>query len=143
MRMLDENTEKAKLLKRERRNVQKMVKELLNSRFNKLLEGVFYGKPIDEESLTEEERKIYSKVESLKDALDRFIKDLLEGRCEIEEKLKERKYILIRFVKDVPAIVGSDMKTYGPFKSEDLATLPVENAKILIKQGAAVEVEVI
>ncbi|MCD6529896.1 DNA replication complex GINS family protein [Candidatus Bathyarchaeota archaeon] len=141
MRMLDEGTEKAKLLKRERRNVQEMIKELLNSRFNKLLEEIFYGKPIDEEALTQEERKLYSKIDSLKEVVDKFIKDLLEGRCEIEEKLKERKYILIRFIKDVPAIVGSDMKTYGPFKPEDLATLPVDNAKILIKQGAAVEVE--
>jgi len=141
MRMLDESTEKAKLLEREWKNVQKMVKELLNSRFSKLLAGIFYRKPLDEEALTEEERKIYSKIDSLKGIIDGFIKDVLEGRCEIEEKLKERKYILIRFVKDVPAIVGSDMKTYGPFKPEDLATLPVENARILIKQGAAVEVE--
>lgn len=141
MRMLDETTERAKLLGREWKNVQKMIKELLNSRFSKLLEGTFYGKPMDEEALTEEERKLRSKIDSLKEAIEGFIRDLLEGRCEIEEKLKERKYILIRFVKDVPAIVGSDMKTYGPFKPEDLATLPVENAKILIKQGAAVEVE--
>jgi len=34
------------------------------------------------------------------------------------------------------------MKTYGPFKPEDIASLPEENARILIKQGAAMEVEV-
>jgi DNA replication initiation complex subunit (GINS family) len=33
------------------------------------------------------------------------------------------------------------MKTYGPFKAEDIASLPVENAKILIKQGLAERVE--
>jgi DNA replication initiation complex subunit (GINS family) len=33
------------------------------------------------------------------------------------------------------------MKTYGPFKPEDVASLPQENAKILVKQGVAVEVE--
>jgi len=33
------------------------------------------------------------------------------------------------------------MKTYGPFKPEDIATLPTENARILIKQGVALEVE--
>jgi len=48
----------------------------------------------------------------------------------------------LRFVKEIPAIVGSDMKTYGPFEPEDIATLPLENARILIKQGVAVEVEV-
>jgi DNA replication initiation complex subunit (GINS family) len=33
------------------------------------------------------------------------------------------------------------MKTYGPFLVEDVASVPVENAKILIKQGLAELVE--
>ncbi len=33
------------------------------------------------------------------------------------------------------------MRAYGPFKPEDIATLPKENARTLIKQGVAVEVE--
>jgi len=34
-----------------------------------------------------------------------------------------------------------NMKTYGPFKLEDIASLPKENARTLIKQGAAIEAE--
>jgi DNA replication initiation complex subunit (GINS family) len=34
------------------------------------------------------------------------------------------------------------MKAYGPFVVEDVASLPVENAKILVKQGFAEVVEV-
>jgi len=49
--------------------------------------------------------------------------------------------MVVRFVQEVPAIIGVDMKTYGPFKPEDIATLPAENAKILIKKGLAVEIE--
>ncbi|MGC8999287.1 MAG: hypothetical protein ACP5JW_07900, partial [Candidatus Bathyarchaeia archaeon] len=52
------------------------------------------------------------------------------------------KKILLRFLKDVPAIVGQDMKIYGPFKAEDVASVPVENAKILIRQGLAEEINV-
>jgi DNA replication initiation complex subunit (GINS family) len=48
----------------------------------------------------------------------------------------------LRFVKSIPAIMGGDMKTYGPFMVEDVASLPVENAKMLVKQGLAVLVEV-
>jgi DNA replication initiation complex subunit (GINS family) len=33
------------------------------------------------------------------------------------------------------------MKTYGPFKVEDIASLPTENAKVMIKQGLAEKVE--
>jgi len=33
------------------------------------------------------------------------------------------------------------MKVYGPFKREDVGVLPLENAKILLKQGLAAEIE--
>ena len=52
------------------------------------------------------------------------------------------KRVTLRFAKNIPAIIGLDMKTYGPFKVEDVASLPVENAKMLVKQGLAVLVEV-
>jgi len=34
------------------------------------------------------------------------------------------------------------MKTYGPFKAEDVASLPIENANVLVKQGLAEKIEV-
>ena len=45
-------------------------------------------------------------------------------------------------MKAIPAIVGVDMKTYGPFLAEDVGSVPVENAKGLIKRGLAEAVEV-
>jgi DNA replication factor GINS len=48
----------------------------------------------------------------------------------------------VRFLKPIPAIIGGDMKTYGPFAAEDVASVPAENARILVKQGLAVVVEV-
>ena len=48
----------------------------------------------------------------------------------------------IRFLKNIPAIMGADMKSYGPFIAEDVASLPPQNAQILVKQGLAVLVEV-
>lgn len=46
-------------------------------------------------------------------------------------------FVEVRFLKDVPAILGPDMKTYGPFKKGDIAALPKENASIFIKMGIA------
>jgi DNA replication initiation complex subunit (GINS family) len=51
------------------------------------------------------------------------------------------KRVAVRFLKTVPAIIGSDMKTYGPFIVEDVASVPESNAKILIRQGLAKLVE--
>ena len=58
------------------------------------------------------------------------------------EAQASHKRVTLRFVKNIPAIIGADMKTYGPFIVEDVASLPVENAKMLVKQGLAVLVEV-
>ncbi len=50
------------------------------------------------------------------------------------------KKTLIRMLGDVPSLVGADLKTYGPYKKEDVALLPAPNAEALIKRGMAVEV---
>src|SRR4030067_260954 len=50
--------------------------------------------------------------------------------------------LTVRYIKAIPGVIGSDMKTYGPFMAEDVASLPAENAKILVKQGLAEVVEV-
>ncbi len=51
-------------------------------------------------------------------------------------------YKVLRFLKPVPAIMGVDMKTYGPFNPEDVASLPEENAENLIRRGFAMVVEI-
>jgi len=140
-RMLDKKTTKAKLLKREFKNVNNMAKELFQLRYKKLREKSLARETVPREVLTEEEEKLHGEILPLAEAYQAFLKDILHGRSSRIEKEKKPKKILLRFVQEIPAIVGSDMKTYGPFEPEDIATLPSENARILIKQGVAVEVE--
>jgi len=45
--------------------------------------------------------------------------------------------VLVRFLQDISSFVGVDLESYGPFKREDIANLPRENAEALIKQGLA------
>jgi len=47
-------------------------------------------------------------------------------------------FVEIRMLKDAPHIVGSDMKTYGPFKKDGVYAIPKENARIFLKLGLAV-----
>jgi DNA replication initiation complex subunit (GINS family) len=49
---------------------------------------------------------------------------------------------VVRFLDNVPEIVGVDLRIYGPYKKEDVGSLPNENARALINQGLAKEVEV-
>jgi DNA replication factor GINS len=140
-RMLDKKTTKAKLLNREFKSVKNMAEELIRLRYDKALKKSLARETVPREVLTEEEEKLYGEILPLSEAYQAFLKDILQGRLSRIEKEEKPKKILLRFVQEIPAIVGSDMKTYGPFEPEDIATLPSENARILIKQGVAMEVE--
>lgn len=140
-RMLDEKTVRAKLLRRESQNVKKMARELVQLRYEKTLKKIVSGEIAAKEALTYEEEKMLGEVLPSVESYQTLLKDILGGRSPRTEVKEKPKIIIIRFLQEIPAIIGVDMKTYGPFKPEDIASLPIENARILIKQGIAVEVE--
>lgn len=140
-RMLDKKTTKAKLMQREIKNVEKLVRDLIRFRYFKTVRNSMTGKIVPQDVLTDEEKNLQRGISPPIEAYQSLIKRILTGRPPHFERKKKPKTIVVRFLQATPAIIGSDMKTYGPFKPEDVATLPPENAKILIKQGVAVEVE--
>lgn len=141
-RMLDKRTVKANLLIKETRNVKRMVREVIQARYRKLVKELAKGEKIPPELLTAEEERICQGVLPFAEVFRNFATETLRGRASKVSLEQERRKPVLRFLKDVPAIVGADMKTYGPFKVEDVGSLPVENAKMLIKQGLAEKVEV-
>ena len=122
------------LLEKAHYNTSFLLSDLMNIRLDKILSSIRNGKEINKEKLTSEEKVLY---EQLKNDLMRFFgKPALPSEVkELEEK--KNSFILVRFVKPLPAIVGSDMKIYGPFQVEDIATIPKENAKALVLRNAA------
>jgi len=141
-RMLDRRTVKARLLRNEKRNAERMVLELIRTRYRKSVTKIVEGEKIPSGVLTVEEEKIYTGVSSLAETYESFAKGIMHGhipRVDVEQK---QKRTVLRFLKDVPAIIGADMEAYGPFKVEDVASLPTENAKILVKQGLSEKIEV-
>jgi DNA replication factor GINS len=59
----------------------------------------------------------------------------------VKEKTDQFNYILVKFLKKTPALVGIDLLNYGPFEKENIAFLPYENAKILIFEKFAQNIE--
>ncbi|MCW4022394.1 MAG: hypothetical protein ACOWW1_03815 [archaeon] len=139
-RMLDKKTIKAQLLVSEFSNFKVMIKELFTLRYKKIREKAFSLEPISRDILSEEEKKMYDAVLPLAESYLAFSKDILRGHLSVVTKEMNHEICVLRFVQEIPALVGADMKTYGPFLSEDVATLPTENARILLKQGMAVKV---
>ena len=58
-----------------------------------------------------------------------------------KEKTNQFNYILVKILKKTPALVGIDLLNYGPFEKENIAFLPYENAKILIFEKFAQNIE--
>jgi len=144
-RMMDQKTIKGQLLQHELKNAKKMIKDIVKLRYEKALRLAIAGKDLPKDVLAEEEKK-YGKILPSVELYQDFLKNLLRGSFEEisshdtgrEEKPKR---MLVRFLQGTPVIIGSDMKEYGSFKPEDIATLPAENARILIQQSVAVKIE--
>ncbi len=141
-RMLDKKSVKVNLLDREAQNVKRMLEELLWARYKKLVKTITQNQTLPSELLTVEEAKMYESFVTFSGAYRKFAEGLMQGQTAKVDAVVSHKRITLRFTKSTPAIIGLDMKTYGPFMVEDVASLPVENAKILFKQGLAVAVEV-
>jgi len=163
---IDKKSVKVALLEHEAYNVERMLQELLDMRYKKILKTVtrLHRAPI--ELLTNEEAKIAQSAVCFENSYDQFVKNILEGQqtpitvtitqqanspLQILQTQKQeikpqvhviQKRLTLRFVKNIPAIMGADMKSYGPFVAEDVASLPALNAQILVKQGLAVLVDV-
>jgi DNA replication factor GINS len=141
-RMIDKRTVKANLLKKEWHNIKHMLHELTRVRYKKLVKKTTRGEKIPLDALAMEEKKVFTSVSPFVEVYLNFAKNIIQGQFSKIKIEKEHKIVVLRFKRNVPAIIGSDVKPYGPFKPEDIASLPAENAKILIKQGLAEKVEV-
>jgi DNA replication factor GINS len=141
-RMLDKRTVKANLLRKELRNAKRIINDIIQTRYRKLIQKTTKDEKIAPDFLAIEEERFYKSILPIAEAYSSFAKGVLSGRMvEITVEQSQKKAVL-RFLKDTPPIVGADMKAYGPFKIEDVASLPVENAKIMVKQGFAEKVEI-
>jgi DNA replication factor GINS len=141
-RMIDRRTVKAHLLRFEMRNAKRMLREIVQARYKKLVKKIVSGEKVPSEFLTVEEEKLCVGCLPIFEAYQNFAKSLLRGQISNIDVVSQHKSSALRFLKDVPEIIGADMQTYGPYRAEDIASLPVENAQILVKQGLAEKIEV-
>ena len=141
-RMIDRRTVKARLLRCEMHNAKRMLCELIQARYKKLVKKVVAGEKVSHEFLTIEEEKLCAGCLPILETYQSFAKNLLRGQISRVDVVVQHKNDALRFLKDVPEIIGVNMQTYGPYKAEDIASLPVGNAQILVKQGLAEKIEV-
>lgn len=143
-------------------NIMKILKELYGRREKKII-GLALEKSknkatiIDNSVFLNEEKGLFDNVVKILDsgrenvlakltnlqepvALGSFgvggaVKEVVEEKKEVKKDTK-----LVRFLNAVPKFVGKELEEYGPFEEEDIASLPVEIANVLINKGRVEEI---
>ena len=127
--------------------VRDRLTDLLATSARLLIEARLYklhsGGTIDYSKLTDEEKYALDGMSESAARIDEVISATLKGRVKVLESISLRvrsKQVLVRFLKPIESFVGVDMNKYGPFQQEDVASLPLENARSIVESGVAVHV---
>lgn len=92
-------------------------------------------------NLLDEEKYILDAGDSMKSRHKTILDYILDGRPRLLESITRRHktdLTAVRFLKAMDQMVGVDMEGYGPFKREDVAIIPRENARVLVAKKIAV-----
>ena len=136
-RNLDQRSLKAILLEEEMTRMEKLVIQLVDRRMSKIWNASRSNAHITAHA---SEKWAQEELANLSRYYRKFKEDALQGVEPSYLPEKNKDNLLLRFVKEMPSIIGVDLKTHGPFNKEDIAILPYENAESLIRQGTAVEI---
>ena len=99
--------------------------------------------PLDYSKLTDEEKYALDGISDSDARIEEIISATAKGRVKVLEAMAVQvrsKQVLVRFLKPIESFVGVDMNKYGPFREEDVASLPLENARSIVDSGLAVQV---
>ena len=120
-----------------------MASELTSLLIQIRLEKISNSNDFDISYLLDEEKFILDSREEQNERTEMILSATINGKSKFLESLAENhkiKKVVIRFLSEVDEIVGADLEKYGPFKAEDIATIPYENAQALIAKNIATKV---
>ena len=119
------------------KNIERLAEDIFNRRERKILNNVliFVRTGIVSENMTEEEKVVFDKLANqMKDRRQEILFSMMEAET-------KEAGTLIMFKEDFSEFIGTDMKTYGPFKQGDITKIPDENKKLLLERGVVEELK--
>ncbi len=140
-----------KLKREEYDNVEAKIKDtiisittILTSLLLKIrIEKSIENDTLNYENLLDEEKFILDADNEMKDRKEMILTGILNGKSKLLESIAQNhktKSVVVRFLQEMDQIVGSDLEKYGPFKTEDVATIPYENAQALMAKKIVAKV---
>lgn len=142
------------------RNIRKILSELYDRRERKILDLAIDKSrtkaDMDTSVLLKDEEQLFNfTLNILDNGRERVLNNILQGKAPVEFEEKKEAIIvpkeakkeaenetkLIRFLHAVPRFLGKELEEYGPFEEEDVASLPMEIANVLVTKGRAEEID--
>ena len=120
-----------------------MAMELTSLLIDIRLDKISKMDKIEFENLLDEEKFILDSEEEQRERREMILSATINGKSKFLESLSQNhktKTVVIRFLQNVDEIIGVDLEKYGPFSTEDIATIPYENAQALISKKIATKV---
>lgn len=141
-------------------NVRRILKGLYERREKKIVRMAIDKSRVetnivDTSSMLKEERMLFDLLVNVLDkGRDGILNNLLEAKepmlkeeekktevkADDKKEMKKGSTKLVRFIMAVPKFIGRELEQYGPFEEEDVASLPVEIANVLINKGRVEEI---
>ncbi|TFG05482.1 MAG: hypothetical protein EU536_01900 [Promethearchaeota archaeon] len=121
-------------------NLSYVTEDLFICRLQKMINFIINNKIIKTELLCIEELRLLGSLNKIIESYLNNIHGISLGQIpqQITNNDLSEDYLLIRFLKEIPQIIGTDLKKYGPFLVDDIAILPKKNAEALLKHQAGV-----
>ncbi len=123
----------------------RIATELIESLLSIRLDKITKTNSIDYTNLLDEEKFILDSENELRERREMILSATLNGKSKLLESISQKhktKSVVVRFQKEIGQIVGADLEKYGPFRSEDIATIPFENAQALIAKNIVMKVRI-
>jgi DNA replication initiation complex subunit (GINS family) len=126
-----------RLIATQTKMIESMVRQLLGLRTKKAMEQDALPQLLPEERyVCSAEQRFQRRFQTLVDAVSSGQPSFIE----FAHLTESQRSVTIKFIKHVSELVGLDMRHYGPFEAEDVASIPAASADILIAGGDAVEI---
>ncbi len=126
-------------IKKQVENSTSIFKELMLLRKKKLLNLAFVASETginkrDFQNMLEFEKELFDNIISSIEYLDKTIAAEFLNNVHLPE---EQTTKLVLFLEDVEELIGPEGKTLGPYKKDDIITLPKQIAEILVEDKKA------
>ncbi|MBU3896851.1 MAG: hypothetical protein KJ697_02875 [Nanoarchaeota archaeon] len=141
----------------EAENAKKLLEDIINRREKKIVLSALRTMrgELPPKSLTESEQRFFdSIVFTLKQFREKIKEESMSYDEIVQQKIDDTKKLvddmnseikmdnkkMVKMLEDMPAFVGTDSNSYGPFKKGDVVSLPDDVMTLLLARGTAEDI---